>query len=187
MSGLYLLVLIGLWLFLGRFIYRLWRRSRAGNLKQKLFHIVIGVCLFAAWFGGAFWEVAGKKMYWDAKVREMCAVDGGVKVYETVELMPDLIDWAGRISIPSKAKATAEDLYFYEMKDQYLRKKDPILIRTRTVIVRSSDSKVLGELIRYGRGGGDFPGPWESSYFLCPDPVKGSNFENSIFLKGDEK
>lgn len=123
MSGFYLLALIGLWLFLGWFIYRLWRRWKPQELRQKILHIVTGLLLFSIWFGGAFWEVAGKKMYWDAQVRKLCAMDGGVKVYETVELTPDLIDKFGRIRIPAKSEATAEDLYFYEMTDRYFRKK----------------------------------------------------------------
>ncbi|SDE53509.1 hypothetical protein [Desulfuromonas thiophila] len=187
MSGFYLLVLIGLWVFVGWVIYRLWRRWQPADLRRKILHVTIGLLLFSIWFGGAFWEVAGKKMYWDAQVRKLCAIDGGVKVYETVELTPDLLDWAGRIFIPSKDKATAADLYFYEKERQYLRRKNPTLIRTHTVIIRRSDNKVLGELIRYGRGGGDLPGPWHPSSFSCPDPVKGSNFENSIFLKGVKK
>ncbi len=122
MSGLYLLALIGLWLFVGRIIYRLWRRWQPQELKRKVFHLVAGLLLFSLWFGGAFWEVTGKKMYWDAQVRKLCAKDGGVKVYETVELTPGLINRGGGVSIPSKRSATAEDLYFYEMEDQYLRK-----------------------------------------------------------------
>jgi hypothetical protein len=78
-------------------------------------------------------------------------------------------------------------LYFYEMKEKYLRKKNPTLIRTRVVIIRRRDNQILGELIRYGRGGGDLPSFGHPSSFSCPDPVKGSDFENSIFIKGDKK
>ena len=187
MIGFYLLALIAIWLLVGWGIYRVWRRWQPSETKQKILRISIGVLLFAIWFGGAFWEVAGKKMYWDAKVLELCAKDGGVKVYETVELTPNLLDWAGRISIPSKSKATAEDYYFYEMEDQYLRKKNPKIIRTRTVIIRRSDNKILGESIRYGRGGGDLPGPWEASNYNCPTISKDNiGIENQIFIKGGE-
>lgn len=46
--------------------------------------MVVAVAVF--WLGGTFWEVAGKKMYWDARVRKLCAIDGRIKVYETVAL-----------------------------------------------------------------------------------------------------
>ncbi|MBN1956659.1 MAG: hypothetical protein JXQ81_06660 [Desulfuromonadales bacterium] len=187
MSGFYLLALVGLWLLAGWVICRLWRRWHPQKLKEKVLHIAIGFLIFCVWFGGAFWEVAGKKMYWDAQVRKMCAIDGGVKVYETVELTPDLLDRFGRIHIPEKSDVKDTDIYFYDTGIQVIRNENPKISRTRHVVIRHSDNKVLGELIRYGRGGGDLPGPWEPSYFLCPDPVKGSNFENSIFLKGDKK
>ncbi|SEA84705.1 hypothetical protein SAMN05660420_03394 [Desulfuromusa kysingii] len=155
------------------------RKTKKGRWMIAVVSL-IGVALMA-WYG------FGRVAYYDWQVRKLCAIDGGVKVYETVELTPDLLDKFGRISIPYKTNATADDLYFYEKEKQYLRKKKPTLIRTRTVIIRLSDNKVLGELIRYGRGGGDLPSFGHPSSFSCPDPVKGSNFENSIFLKGDEK
>lgn len=187
MSGLWLLALIAIWAFAGWIIFRLWRCWKPTARKQKVAHIAVGVLLFSIWFGGAFWEVAGKKMFWDAKVRELCAVDGGVRVYERVELSQNLIDWAGRIAIPPRYKATAENLYFYEMQDQYLRKNNPTIVRTRTVIIRRSDNKILGESIRYGRGGGDIPGPWEPSTYNCP-PISRNNIgiEEQIFINGVE-
>lgn len=126
-------------------------------------------------------------MYWDAQVRKLCAKDGGVKVYETVELTPGLINRGGGVSIPSKRSATAEDLYFYEMEDQYLRKNNPSLIRTSTVVIRRRDHKVLGKSISYSRGGGDLHGPWHPSAFLCPDPTKGNSVLSAVFIKGDDK
>ena len=61
------------------------------NLTRKALHIVIGVLFFSLWFGGACKKVTGKKMYRDAKVLELCAKDGGAKVYETVELPAGLV------------------------------------------------------------------------------------------------
>jgi hypothetical protein len=183
MSGFYLLVLIGLWLSLGWTIFRLWRRYKQTDLRLKIMHVVIGILIFSIWFGYAFWEVAGKKIYWDAKVREMCAIDGGVKVYETVVLTSDLLDNFGRINIPDKRKLKPSDKYYSEWTITHIRKKNPVVTRYEVQIVRRSDGKILGELISYGRGGGDLYGPWHPSSFTCPEPVKGSNFETSIFLK----
>lgn len=187
MSGFYLLIVMALWLFIGWIIYRLWRCWKPTVLNKKIIHIVITVLFFSIWFGVAFWEVTGKKMYWDAKVRKLCAIDGGVKVYETVELTPDLLDKFGRIRIPFESKVCPTDLYLREMDVENLGYKNPKLTRTKHMIIRRSDGKLLGESISYGRGGGDLPGPWEGSYFLCPDPSHRVGLSNSIFVKRSGK
>ncbi len=186
MSGFYLLVLIGLWLSFGWVLYRLWRRFKQTDLRLKILRAVIGIFLLLIWFGSAFWEVAGKKMYWDAKVREMCAIDGGVKVYETVAFTSDLLDNFGRINIPDKKNLKSSDKYFSEWTITHIRKKKPSVTRYKVKIVRRSDGKILGESISYGRGG-DLYGPWHPSSFTCPDPVNGNKFEISIFVKENKK
>jgi len=166
--------------FLGLMVF-LWkkRKSKKGGWVIAAVSL-IGVVLMV-WYG------FGRVAYYDWQVKKMCAKDGGVKVYETVELTPDLLDKFGRISIPSESKVTSADLYFYKMKDQYLKKKNPTLIRTRTVIIRRSDNKILGESIRYGRGGGDLPGLWEPSTYNCPSISKENiGIERQIFIKGGE-
>ena len=122
----------------------------------------------------------------DAQVRELCAKDGGIKVYETVKLPPQLVDKYGVVRIPDKAQAEPSDEYYYETDTRYYRKGNPEMSRRQYQIIRRSDGKVLGELIFYGRGGGDLPGPWHDSSFTCPDPTKLPNFESSIFVKGDK-
>jgi len=187
MSGIYLLALIAIWLFVGWIIYRLWRRWKPTALNRKILYIALGALLFSVWFGGPYWEVAGKKVYWDAQVRELCNKDGGVQIYETVELPADQFNryvsrnWV----LPDKSQATSSDDYFYEREVFYFHKDDPQVTRRLTRIIRRSDGKVLGESIRYGRGGGDLPGFWHGSNYTCPNSVSG--FESSIFVKSDNK
>jgi hypothetical protein len=168
---------------LGVFQSARWLFRRTQNFMVKGL-VVGGTAGIYIWF---LWVAVGEKMWLDHQVREMCAKDGGVKVFETVELTPDLIDWAGRISIPDKAKAKPSDKYYYESDKYYYLKGDPEMSRKHHRIVRSSDGKVLGELIRYGRGGGDLPGPWHGSSFMCPAPTQGLKFESAVFIKGDKK
>jgi len=123
----------------------------------------------------------------DAEVKRLCAIDGGVKVYETVPLTPDLLDWAGRIWISDKAQAKPSDKYYYESDIHYYRKGNPEMSRRQHRIIRRNDGKVLGEIVRYGRGGGDLPGPWHGSSFMCPEPTQQPSLESSIFVKGDNK
>lgn len=90
----------------------------------------------------------------DAEVKRLCAIDGGIKVYETVRLPAERFDQHGNVRIPSKTKAKPTDEYYYDSETVYLREGDPTVIRMVTRIVRRNDEKVLGESVRYARGGG---------------------------------
>ncbi|OGT12826.1 MAG: hypothetical protein A3J49_15440 [Gallionellales bacterium RIFCSPHIGHO2_02_FULL_57_16] len=124
----------------------------------------------------------------DAEVKRLCAIDGGIKVYETVTLPAGRFDKWGNVGIPNKKYAKPTDEYYYESEDHYYRQGNPTFLRSRSWIVRRSDGKILGESIRYGRGGGDLPGPWHGSSFDCP-PIADAEgkLESLIFLNGDKK
>lgn len=115
------------------------------------------VCLFGC-----------EKYVLDQKVRELCAKDGGIKVYETVVLSNDKFDKFGKVHIPSKHDMQPKDEYFSDLTINYYKSGNPRLLRSDFKIIRRVDGKVLGESIRYGRGGGDLPGPWQESSFTCP-------------------
>jgi len=130
----------------------------------------IGVLLTVLWIGIPFWEVAGKKMYYDAEVNRLCAIDGGIKVYETIKLPPEMFNEYGQINFyrPTQKENALGPEYVFEGNVHSFRKENPALIRYHLRISRRVDGKILGEAISYGRGGGDLPGPWESSTFDCP-------------------
>lgn len=120
----------------------------------------------------------------DAEVKRLCAIDGGIRVYETVVLPAERFDKYGNVGIANKKYANPNDEYYYVSEDAYLQKGNPTLLRSRSWIVRRSDGKILGESIRYGRGGGDLPGPGHGSSFNCPQIVDAEGkLESSIFLK----
>lgn len=118
----------------------------------------------------------------DAEVRRLCAVDGGVKVYETAVLPPEMYNEQGVFQgrIPMKERVMPSDKYHYEVRSQVLVKGNPRLIRTEVQIVRKADGKVLGTKVSYGRGGGD----WAPSSFTCPDPTASVGLESSVFVNG---
>ncbi|MDY0397714.1 hypothetical protein [Desulfuromonas thiophila] len=171
MSGLYLLALIGVWLLAGWVIYRLWRRWHPQKLKEKVLHIAIGFLIFCVWFGGAFWEVAGKKMYWDAQVRKLCAIDGGVKVYETVELPEEMFNQWGQPNFyqPTQGENALGKDYIFRSEIKKYRKSDPSISRRLYQVFRKENNKILGETVIYVRSGGDLPGPWHGSTYRCPE------------------
>lgn len=119
----------------------------------------------------------------DAEVRRLCKLDGGVKVYERVNLPAELLDTLGSIQIPSKEKARASDKYFYVRDVQFVRKGNPELLRSHHQLIRKADGKVLGESIRYTRRGGDMPGPWIESSLSCPEIGSQPSLEQLVFQK----
>ena len=182
MVWLALLVWVGVPLFALVMGVLLWRRSRTP--LGKSFVVVASIAVLFA----PLLVSNGVKYYYDAQVREMCAKDGGVRVYETVRLSADKFDELKRRNFVffSKELADPADEYYGETDDHYFRQGSPSLVRIHYRIVWRNDRKVLGESIRYARAGGDLPGPWHGSGFMCPDPVKyPSKFETAIFVRGD--
>ena len=160
------IVMFFYWVVIPVGVFRLarWLFFRGEGVVKKG-SIVVGTLCFFAWF---LWIAIGRNMWLDHQVREMCAKDGGIKVYETVALTPDLLDWAGRIHIPSKAYIKPEDKYYYESFDEYFRKKNPEIRRHHIKIIRQYDRKIIGEATSYHRRGGGLPGPWHPSSYRCP-------------------
>jgi hypothetical protein len=123
----------------------------------------------------------------DDQVRRLCAIDGGVRVYQTVKLPPDRFDTFGVVSIPSKEKAKPADEYFYEWDVEYLQKGNPSLLRSHHRVIRRKDGKVLGELVRYARGGGDLPSPLHDSSFMCPPRICGPAQLGGVDISGSRR
>lgn len=120
----------------------------------------------------------------DDEVRRLCAIDGGVKVYETVELPPEKFNQWGQVNFykPTQGENALGPDYIYKGSLEYYRKGNPAMVRWHFSIHRKSDGKLLGEAISYGRGGGDLPGPWEPSSFDCPAGVGDQSLLKNVFV-----
>ncbi|MCU7937650.1 MAG: hypothetical protein KZQ99_22845 [Candidatus Thiodiazotropha sp. (ex Dulcina madagascariensis)] len=187
MSGFYLLGLIAIWLFVGWLIYRFWRYVTPTSKSNKLLYYVFGGVLFLIWFGSAFWPFAGKKMYYDAQVREMCAKDGGITVYETVELPAEMFNRWGQINFfkPTGGEDALGTEYKYISSTLFLKRGEHFevsILRHQRQIYRRSDNKLLGEQVSYSRRGGDLPGFWHPSSYRCQDS-NGKSLLDSLFTK----
>jgi hypothetical protein len=92
---------------------------------------------------------------WDAKVKDLCQKDGGVTVYERVRLSKDearhVTGPAGGFVVPQKDADDAGRPYVSESKRVVLNDGNPKVFRTETVIVRTSDRKVLSRVVYYAR------------------------------------
>jgi hypothetical protein len=120
----------------------------------------------------------------DDEVRRLCAMDGGIKVYEMVKLPAEKFDKYDQIRVPAKWLAKPEDEYYYESSTSYLIKGNPELRQDHYKIYRRSDQKLLGESVVYSRVGGDIPGPWHHSSFMCPED---SNLVRRVFIQSGEE
>ena len=105
----------------------------------------------------------------DAEVRRLCALDGGVTVYETAQLPPQYVSKYRRYDLPFEQYATARDPFFLRHYAVPIRGGNPSLTRLVTEVVRRSDEKILGRSIAYMRRGGDLPSPMHESSFMCPN------------------
>ena len=137
-----------------------------------------------------------EKQRLDAQVKELCAKDGGVKVYETVKLSPEMFDqwgdpfpgWRGK-----REDRLGPD-YRYLTETRYLKQGDPnqlfsegVLRRYSEKIIRVSDSKLMGESIVYGRTGGEAILLGHPSGTMCPTfKSADEKLIRSVFLKKGE-
>jgi len=146
-------------------------RDYFGNTRIR----AIALCTLV--FSGCVGYVLGQQSYWDAQVREMCAKDGGVTVYESVELSEaqykSLGGVQGGLPLPHVSGKNSDYPYYYEMSDSNIRESNPAIVRTEMLVRRRSDEKLLGRSVRYVRRGGDMPtGIVADSSFGCPESTQ---------------
>jgi len=142
------------------------------SVKKILITSLI-VTMLAACMG----YVPGQQSYWDAQVREMCALDGGVTVYElttiSVKQAEELPKIEGSISIPHQTLANLAAPLVSTDSEKVLREWGPRVVRREREVIRQSNRKIVGRIVSYSRIGGDFPtGISEGSSFTCPDYKK---------------
>lgn len=155
----------------------IWRRARSG-LRRAL-ALVAGFVILSV----PTLVSNGVKAHYDQQVREMCAKDGGVRVYEPVRLPAEEFDEFGDIRIPSKQNAKPKDEYLYESSTTYIRNRNPEIWKSHYRVYRQLDGKLLGESVSYSRRGGDMPGPWHESSFGCPRDADITDLNRQIFVK----
>jgi hypothetical protein len=120
------------------------------------------------------------KAYWDHRVKEMCEKDGGVTVFEHIELTLQEFkklggNQYGEISVSSKRLADDGSLYYIENMTIPIREGYLSVYKYEARVIRKDDQKLLALKIDYGRGGGDFPdGISHPSHFSCNN-IEGFN------------
>jgi hypothetical protein len=153
---------------------------------------IIAVVLIVPGFAWLAWTLyGGEKRLLDQQVRELCAKDGGIKVYETVKLPAERFNHSGQLNftIPVTPYSTLSDTdeYFLEWEVTKVISGNPSLERSHFRLVRRSDMKRLGESVSYSRISGDLPGPWHESSVICPEITIDQSLESSVFVRGELK
>jgi hypothetical protein len=114
----------------------------------------------------------------DREVDRLCAIDGGVHIYEVVRLPKENFGPDGEVfpqyrHLPSDSGRFGTE-YVDRLTSTVLVAGNPSLHRSTISIFRRSNNKLLGEVVVYGRRGGDGPGLSEPSSHICP---KGTAFD----------
>lgn len=131
----------------------------------------------------------------DREVDRLCALDGGVHVYQTVTLGPENFGPDGSV-FPQYERLMAErnDItlrygpeYLETGTEETLRTGSgvfaPGLTRSVGRFVRVRDGKLLGQWISYSRFGGDLPGPWAASSHSCKSSMFQPPIDRVLFIK----
>lgn len=164
---------------------------RSENTRKQFWICLAMFLLFAVW-----WAVPTyRKWQADKLVDELCAKDGGLKVYETVTLPATMFNKYGQPKIkfvgPSEGSESMSDVGLYFSSEQRNLVGDPntndinklVVWQSKIRLHRRSDGKVLGEAILYARRGGDAIGPWHPSSYSCPSNTSEWDLANKVVMK----
>jgi hypothetical protein len=132
----------------------------------------------------------GAKSYWDQRVNDMCAKDGGVTIYERIPIpkaqFEKLPRVGGHAAIPPRTDAKADDLVFWDEFSTDIRDANPRVWRSEQIVRRRSDEKIVARIVRYSRVGGDMPtGLAHSSSLGCPEEEQIFAQQEKIFAISD--
>ena len=136
----------------------------------------------------------------DRKMEELCKIDGGIKIYETVNVPASWLDEQGYPNNRTfPIRYVGGGLTTQEISDQYIvriQEKTIVAVqddshlfihgtlrRVQTTVMSTPDRRILGEETTYRRTGGDWSLGHPGSSF-CPYPNPSKDVIQSIFKKG---
>jgi hypothetical protein len=154
--------------------------------KHEVVPVVLGALLLVWWL---FYPTERDQL--DIEAKRLCAIDGGVKVYEMAILSPEKFNQYGQPLIPMR-EDSKDFGYFYRNQERHIKGSidpfnGPSLTQHISQVVRSTDEKVMGQLTWYGRSGGCLLyGVVQGCGFQC-SYENGWDFVNKVLLKGEVK
>jgi hypothetical protein len=136
--------------------------------------------------GGCFGYVPGEIGYWDARVDELCQKDGGVTIFEAIELPTAEYERylrRGELWLPSVfgPNGMRPDPIYARRTLTSLRIGNPHVTKSTVSIVRGSDQKVLATRVTYTRDV-NLPsfGPSRHDQHQCPGIADATFFAQAI-------
>lgn len=156
--------------------------SKSMRYSVQVLGAIVVVAFLVVWLGVPTFN----KWRADRLVDELCAKDGGINIYETVELPQERFNNLGQVNLPTEENVKDSVDYFQSCKSSNIegdRNMEPVsrlaIWKTNCQVIRTADKKVIAELIMFTRRGGDPVGPWHPSSHICP---RNSNWK-SVFVK----
>jgi hypothetical protein len=165
--------------------------GRSRKTRKGLFiGLLLLVVLIGLWWGVPTYRKAKA----DLMVKELCAKEGGNKIYEIVRLPPDRFGQQGNVVFfgnknlpPLKEKATPHDEFYFTYEKTWIVLdagfNSLAIWRSHHKLYRAIDDKLLAESVAYSRRGGDPMGPWHPSSFGCPLDADIVYLQKKTFLK----
>lgn len=162
-------------------------QMRGVSLLKVLLFIPLALVLMLI-LAVTFYE--GRKAYWDYRVREMCAKDGGVKISEIIDVdshtFESLKNKFGQIDIPRMGDPrSVGSIVAHSYKDVYIRRSNPEVRRSDLSVIKVSDGSVVATSTTYSRVGGDLLA-LHPSHVSCPSALN-DFFALVVQLKGETK
>jgi hypothetical protein len=134
-----------------------------------IFVVIVMVSACAAY-------VPGEKVYWDARVREMCAKDGGVQIFDKLHVSPTQVSTLSRangmFNAPMRELADPKSPAYTILTKTVIHGGNPSVSRSTADIIRRSNGALIARSVVYTRVGGDIPTHAHPSSFECPDVRK---------------
>jgi hypothetical protein len=148
--------------------------------------IAVGIFV-AAWWGIPTYH----KWRADRLVDELCAKDGGMKVFETVTMPYSYFTEMGQPNVDLRAEPIKSKFHFnYEESDIVGDKANLVKLavyRIQIDLLRRSDEKILGQYVYYARRGGDPYGPWHPSSYGCPQNKSEWDMARAVVIRRPKK
>lgn len=161
--------------------------DQRGAGKLTGISILVAIVVLVPLLIAGFYE--GRKAYWDAQVRGMCAKDGGVSIFEEIVISREqaghLPHVDGVIAVTTESLSDPAAPVFSKIAETVVKDGEPSILRYEQTIVRRSDQATVAKAVIYVRTGGDMPWPAFPSSFYCP-PFKKTNADISTIFRVEE-
>ena len=145
-------------------------RQRGSSLLKVM--VIIPAAMLVAGIGWLIY--AGQRLqYWDDKVRELCAKEGGVQVLQYVPLTPlefeSMPRAGGQVGGHAPLELSRPEVPTYgQSREEVIRESSPRVWKTVSLVIRKSDGTTVARWVHVTRLGGDPISIDHPSSFTCP-------------------